>query len=74
MNLQPSDDIKNQITALYSQDNKSVPPMEQRPFPYTQTVSTDCALYAVAHAVDLVKGNDPSEIIYDQSAMCSIFL
>ena len=41
MNLQPSDDIKNQITALYSQDNKSVPPMEQRLFPYTQTVSTD---------------------------------
>ena len=29
MNLQPSDDILNQVTALYSQDSKSVPPMEQ---------------------------------------------
>ena len=71
MKLQPSDDILNQVTALYSQENKSVPAMEQCLFPYTQTGSTDCGLYAIAYAVDLAAGNNHFDIIYDQSAMRS---
>ena len=58
-------------TALYSQENISVPPMEQCLFPYTQTGSTDCGLYAITYAVDLAAGNNSSDIIYDHSAIRS---
>ena len=46
--------------------------MEQCLFIYTQTGSTDCGLYAIAYVVDLAAGNNPSSIIYDQSAMHSL--
>ena len=45
--------------------------MEQCLFPYTQTGSTGHGLYAIAFAVDLAAGNNPCDIIYDQSVMCS---
>ena len=38
---------------------------------FTQTRSTDCGLYAIAYAVDLAAGNNPSDINYDQGAMLS---
>ena len=71
MNLQPSDGNLNQVKALHSQDNKSVPPLEQCLFLYTETGWTDCGLYAITYVVDLAAGNNPSDIIYDQSAICS---
>ena len=70
MNLEPSDDIVNQLTALYSQDRKSVPPMKQCFFPYNQTGSTDGDIYAV----DLAAGDNASDIIYDQSGLCRYLL
>ena len=63
MNLQPSDDILNEVTTLYSQDNKSVLPMEQCLFP--QTGLTDCGLYAIPDAVDLVARSNPFDIFHN---------
>ena len=71
MNLQPTDEILNQATALYTQDSISLPSMEQSYFPYIQDSSTDCGLYPKAYAVDLAAGNNPSDIIYDHCAMHS---
>ena len=55
MNLQPSDGNLNQVKALHSQDNKSVPPLEQCLFLYTETGWTDCGLYAITYVVDLAQ-------------------
>ena len=62
MNLQPSDGNLNQVKALHSQDNKSVSPLEQCPFLYTETGWTDCGLYAIAYVVDLAAGNNENRM------------
>ena len=36
---------------------------------YQQQGSSDCGLYSIAYAVDLLENIDPATIIYDQSRM-----
>ena len=56
LNLQPTDFLLNQIRQLFSYDN-SMPNFEQIKC-YEQVGSTDCRLFAIAYAVDILNGYD----------------
>ena len=55
----------NQIKALFS-PNASVPKFDQI-YCHRQHGMTDCGLFAIAYAIDILSGIKPNEIIYDQS-------
>ena len=67
LNLQPTDFLLNQIRQLFSCDN-SMPNFEQIKC-YEQVGSTDCGLFAIAYAVDILNGNNDYGFIYDQTKM-----
>ena len=67
LNLQPTDFLLNQIRQLFSCDN-SMPNFEQIKC-YEQVGSTDCGLFAIAYAVDILNGNNVYDLIYDQNKM-----
>ena len=67
LNLQPTDFLLNQIRQLFSCDN-SMPNFEQIKC-YEQVGSTDCGLFAIAYAADILNGNNIYDLIYDQTKM-----
>ena len=67
LNTTPTEATLNAIRQLYSPD-ESMPPFVQHKC-HKQVGGTDCGVFAVAYAVDLLLGNDPSTIKYDQSKM-----
>ena len=66
LNTPPSTDLIAQITRIYSDDNHP-PTTQQVRIPFRQQGGRDCGLFALAYAVDLAYGNDPSKIRYDQA-------
>ena len=67
LNLQPTDFLLNRIRQSFSCDN-SMPNFEQIKW-YEQVWSTDCGLFAIAYAADILNGNDIYDLIYDQTKM-----
>ena len=67
LNLQPTDFLLNRIRQSFSCDN-SMPNFEQIKC-YEQVRSTDCGLFAIAYAADILNGNDIYDLIYDQTKM-----
>jgi hypothetical protein len=63
-----SHDLTNQINQLYAPANSGGISF-QRMRCQQQVGSSECGLFSIAFAVDLLEGNDISEIVYDQSQM-----
>ena len=57
----------NQVRQLFFCDN-SMPNFEQIKC-YEQVGSTDCGLFAIAYAADILNGNNIYDLIYDQTKM-----
>ena len=68
MNIAPTNQLKEQITAIYSPDN-TIPEFFRAPINTLQSGSVDCGIFAIAYATDLAFGNNPSDIVYDQANM-----
>ena len=68
LNIRPTQQVMNQITALYSPD-QSTPEVHQLIIDHTQEGDTDCGLFAIAYAFELADGNNPSQAVFDQSKM-----
>lgn len=68
LNTSPTTALMKQVTALYSHDD-SPPQTFLLPMKQQQEGSTDCGIFSIAYAVDLAFGNNPSNIVYDQSGM-----
>ena len=67
LNMIPTDILIKQITQLFSPD-QALPPFTQQKC-HKQLGSTDCGVFTIAYAVDLLSGNDPKKISYDQNKM-----
>jgi len=65
LNTTPTSSLEKQMKQLFSTDN-DLPNYERVPC-HRQSGGTDCGLFAIAYAIDLLLGNNPSTIIYDQS-------
>ena len=72
LNLQPTDFLLNQIWQLFSCDN-SMPNLEQSKC-YEQVGSTDCGLFAIAYAADILNGNNVYDLIYSQTKMRELLI
>ena len=68
INSSPTQQLLQQITALYSPDN-SIPESHQAVIIHPQEGSTCCGVFAIAYAFELALGNDPSLFVFDQSKM-----
>jgi hypothetical protein len=62
-----------QLTKIYSESNSSDDPIIlNRTYPYMrfkQVCGVDCGCFALAYAVDIANGTDPTDVHYDQSEM-----
>ena len=56
-----------QIKQLFSPDNAF--PLYQLSLCHKQVRAVDCGAFAIAYSIDILFGNNPSEIIYDQSKL-----
>ena len=65
--MRPTDILLKQITELFSPD-EAMPPYKQHAC-HKQLGSTDCGAFAIAYVVDVLLGNEPEKIRYDQSKM-----
>ena len=68
LNKKPTEKLVEQLTALYSPDS-SPPPIRQVTIVHSQSGIVDCGIFALAYAIDLFHGVDPSTVFYDQSCM-----
>ena len=68
LNSTSTPELEKQMTALYSPDNTR-PQTFQVQMTQQQVGATDCGIFAIAYAVELAHGHDPSAIVYDQSEM-----
>ena len=69
LNSNPTQELISQISTLYSPDKDITPTTHLCVMPAEQKGSVDCGLFSIAYATDLAFGNDPSKVVYDQSAM-----
>jgi len=76
LNLTPTTNLLQQITAIYAPNNNSNHPRIQQMIhtriKHKQKGSVDCGVFAIAYAVDLAFGEDPRDIAniaYSQSCM-----
>ena len=67
LNSIPTQETIKQMTQLFSPDD-SIPTYKQVTC-HKQCGVKDCGLFTLAYGIDLLLGNDPSTIIYDQSKM-----
>jgi len=67
LNTNPTQSVLNQMTQLFSPDS-SVPPFTQ-PECVKQIGSTDCGIFTIAYAIDVLNGLDPKNVTYDQTKM-----
>ena len=65
LNTLPNESTLSQIKQLFSPD-ENLPPYELMKCE-KQVGSIDCGIFTIAYATDLLQGNEPSTIIYDQS-------
>ena len=72
LNTELTPETVNQMNQLFS-PNDSTPP-HKRVLCHKQAGSSDCGLVAIAYAIDLLHGDNPKNIIYDQSKMRDHFL
>ena len=67
LNTDRNIETPQQIKQLYSPDNifrqYQLSPCHQ------QVGTTDCGVFAIAYSIDILFGNNPSEIVYDQSIL-----
>ena len=66
LNKEPTEALTAQLTALYSPDS-AIPSIFTVPMQSTQAGGVDCGLFALAFAVDLARGCNPSRFVYDQA-------
>ena len=69
LNRAPTDYLMRQIRAIYSPDPSITPEVHQCKMVHQQAGGVDCGIFAIAYAIDLCNGIDPSTIFYDQSKM-----
>ena len=69
LNLTPTEELFLQLSCLYSPHKEIVPTIYQANISSTQFGSHDCGLFALAYAVEIAKGNDPSWYTFDQTEM-----
>jgi hypothetical protein len=62
-----SKNLREQINQLYSPDGNDI--SIERPDAQQQIGSSDCGLFTVAYAIDILLGNDVTRIRYDQFKM-----
>ena len=67
LNMTPTNILLKQISQLFSPDD-TVPPYVQHKC-YKQVGSTDCGIFAIAFAIDLLHGNEPHKVVYEQRRM-----
>ena len=72
LNTTPTKNLLDQLEAIYSprsDDTSTARRIQQVCMVHRQRGARDCGLFAIAYAVDLARGVDPSMIKYDQSRM-----
>ena len=62
-------DLYQQLARIYSPDCDVIPDIYQSLVPNNQQGSRDCRIFALAYAMELSHGFDPSNFIFDQSKM-----
>ena len=67
LNTQPTEELIKQISQLFSPDG-STPAYTQLKC-HKQLGGTDCGIFAIAYAIDILLGNEPQNIRYDQNKM-----
>ena len=67
LNTDPTIETLQQIKQLFSPDNTF--PQYQPSQCHKQVGTTDCGVFAIAYSIDILFGNNPSEIVYDQSKL-----
>ena len=67
LNTDPTIETLQQIKQLFSPDN-TFPQYQPSPC-HKQVGTTDCGVFAIAYSIDILFGNNPSEIVYDQSKL-----
>ena len=67
LDISPTDILVKQITQLFSPDES--PPVYQQYTCHKQHGNTDCGIFAIAYGIDVLLGNEPHQIVYDQSKM-----
>ena len=65
--MKPTSAVITQITQLFSPDNTA--PLYHQYKCIQQHGGTNCGIFAIAYAVDLLEGSKPYQFIYDQSKM-----
>ena len=67
LNMHPTNLLLKQMTQLFSPDD-ALPVYKQHEC-HKQVGGTDCGVFAIAYAVDALRGNEPQNIRYNQSKM-----
>ena len=67
LNTNPTPSLIKQINQLFSPDGSNV--SFQQIKCVQQNGVKDCGVFAIAYATDILSGNKPNEIVYDQSKM-----
>ena len=67
MNSQPTELVVKQMKQLFSPDNGTLNYVQRKC--HKQIGGNDCGLFAIAYAIDILTGNDPDKIRYDQTRM-----
>lgn len=65
--MQPSKSSLQQMTQLFSPDGAT--PAYRQVICHKQHGSTDCGIFAIAYAIDILNSQEPHKYIYDQSKM-----
>ena len=65
--MKPTDVLLKQLTQLFSPDD-SLPQFKQHTC-HKQLGATDCGIFSLAYAINVLRGNNPQHIRYDQSKM-----
>ena len=69
LNLKPTEELLQQIRAIYSPDKSITPTIYQMKIDHKQAGSYDCGLFAVAYAMEIALGHNPCHFKFDQSQM-----
>ena len=67
LNTDPTIETLQQMKQLFSPEN-TFPQYQLSPC-HKQVGTTDCGVFAIAYSIDILFGNNPSEIVYHQSKL-----
>ena len=65
--MKPTESLLKQINQLFSPDD-AMPTIKEMSC-HKQLGGADCGVFAIAYAVDIIKGNNPEYIWYEQTKM-----